>query len=60
MSSMIDEPMMAAPLPPVLMPQLRTYNFSVLCNSGAWRAFSCQAQDFVTARRLLDTFKEQN
>lgn len=55
---MIDEPMMAAP-PPVLEP-LRTYTFQVVCQSGVSKEFSCYAQDFVEARRLLAVFKEQN
>lgn len=58
MSSMFDEPMMAAP-PPMIEP-LRTYTFKVVCESGVVKEFSCQAQDFVEARKLLAVFKEQN
>ena len=60
MSSMVDEPMMAAPPPPMILPEGNTYKFRIRCKSGAWKEFSCQAKDFVAARLLLDTFKEQN
>ena len=60
MSSIADEPMMAAPPLPVMVPEGNTYNFRLLCKSGTWKEFTCQAEDFVAARKLIDTFKEQN
>jgi hypothetical protein len=58
MSMMFDEPI-AAPPPPIAQP-LRTYKITVRAKSGQSKEFSCEAQNFVEARKLLAEFKEKN
>lgn len=39
---------------------MKTYNFRVLCASGEWKEFTCQATDFSHARELLAEFAKNN
>jgi hypothetical protein len=39
---------------------MRTYKFHVLCASGEWRDFECQATDFSHAREQLAEFAKNN
>lgn len=39
---------------------MKTYNFHVLCDSGEWKYFECQAENFSIARDLLAEFARNN
>lgn len=39
---------------------MRHYKFNALCNSGEWRDFECDAENFYQARALLDEFIRNN
>lgn len=39
---------------------MKTYNFHVLCASGEWKDFECQAENFSKARELLAEFVRNN
>lgn len=39
---------------------MRHYKFNALCNSGTWKIFECDAENFEIARNLLDEFVRNN